>query len=155
MEAALVSPDFLFRGLSVLWSDSPTGTVTRINESDLASRLSYFLWSSMPDQMLLDLARRGTLSASLVSETERMLADPRAEALVDRFFLQWLRVRDVEVVQPDAKLFQRSFNSELRTAMIRETHASVLTLTSHPTGTSPVKRGQWVLEAILDQAPPL
>ncbi|MFM7180415.1 MAG: DUF1592 domain-containing protein [Verrucomicrobiales bacterium] len=213
MEAALVSPDFLFRGLSVVRSPTPAGTTTSINEFDLASRLSYFIWSSMPDQRLLDLAASGTLSASLTSETERMLADPRAGALVDRFFLQWLRVSDIQVVDPDAKLFRRAFNSDTRAAMLRETrefcrhllrenrpalemltadytfadavlrrhyglpdegkgpepkmvslagtgrrgvltHAAVLTLTSHPTRTSPVKRGQWVLETILDQPPP-
>lgn len=213
MEAALVSPDFLFRGLSVLRDSKPAGAITRINQFDLASRLSYFLWSSMPDQRLLDLASRGELFASLVSETERLLADPRAEALVDRFFLQWLRVSDIGVVQPDERLFRRSFNSEVRSAMLLETRAfcrhllkenrpalemlaadytfadpvlrrhyglsdvgkgpepkmvslsgtgrrgvltqaAVLTLTSHPTRTSPVKRGQWVLETILDQPPP-
>lgn len=213
MEAALVSPDFLFRGLSVLRDGGPAGSITKINEFDLASRLSYFLWSSMPDRRLLDLADRGLLSSSLVSETERMLADPRADALVERFFLQWLRVRDIEIVQPDAKLFRRAFNSEVRSAMLAETRAfcrhllkenrpalemltadytfadpvlrrhyglpdagdgpepkmvslaesgrrgiltqaAVLTLTSHPTRTSPVKRGQWVLETILDQPPP-
>lgn len=213
MEAALVSPDFLFRGLSVLRDEDPAGSITRIDEFDLASRLSYFLWSSMPDRRLLDLAARGGLSASLVSETERMLADPKSDALVERFFLQWLRVRDIEIIQPDVKLFRRAFNQEVRSAMLAETrafcrhllkenrpalemltadytfadpvlrrhyglpergdgpepqrvsladtgrrgiltHAAVLTLTSHPTRTSPVKRGQWVLETILDQPPP-
>ena len=213
MEAALVSPDFLFRGLSVLREKKPVGSIARVNEFDLASRLSYFLWSSMPDQRLLDLASRGELSSSLVPETERMLADPRAGALVDRFFLQWLRVNDIEVVNPDEKLFRGAFNPGLRAAMLNETRAfcrhllrenrpalemltadytfadsalrrhyglkdegkgpepklvslsgtgrrgvltqaAVLTLTSHPTRTSPVKRGQWVLETILDQPPP-
>lgn len=213
MEAALIAPDFLFRGVNLLRREVPAGTITRVDEFDLANRLSYFLWSSMPDQRLLELAGRGELSNSLVSETERMLADPRAAALVDRFFLQWLRVSDIAVVQPDEKLFRRAFNSEIRSAMMEETRdfcrhllvenrpaiemltaeytfanpalrrhyglpvcgddpsnrmvslagtgrrgvltqGAVLTLTSHPTRTSPVKRGQWVLETILDQPPP-
>ena len=197
-------------------SDSaPAGTPALppvpIDEFALASRLSYFLWSSTPDDELLDLAGRGALRANLEAQVRRMLASPKAYALVDNFAAQWLQFRSLPTFQPDKTLFD-SFDPPLLVAMQRETElffeyilredrsvidflnadytfvnerlaqhyglkdvtgdefrkvsladtprrgvltqASVLTLTSNPTRTSPVKRGKWVLENILGAPPP-
>ncbi len=101
MVAVLASPRFIFRVEgSVAESDSP---FVAIDEYALASRLSYFLWSTMPDQELFRLAERGELRANLSAQVKRMLADPRAEALVENFTGQWLQVRDVEGVQIDSR----------------------------------------------------
>jgi hypothetical protein len=240
MKAVMVSPHFLFIGETHTASPTPSlgpdlasvpraaslpGTDARsgptfdrtatgprpIDEFALASRLSYFLWSSMPDDALLDLAERGKLRASLPAQVRRMLADPKSRALVDNFAGQWLQIRSLETFQPDKKLFPE-YDAALRTSMQRETElffeyvmredrsvfdfltgdytfvnsrlaklyglpevngddfqkvslagtprrgvltqASVLTLTSNPTRTSPVKRGKWVLENILGTPPP-
>lgn len=227
MQAVLVSPKFLFR---VELDDRPDSPETRpIDEFQLASRLSYFLWNTMPDDELFELARRGELSKQLESQTLRMLKDPRASAsLVDQFAMQWLQLKRLELVAPDPKLFP-DFNGFLRQAMLTETkmfldailkedrsllellaadftflneplakhygiadtncnlvgqkpqrdkggpfrggdfirvnlagtgrgglltQASVLTVTSNPTRTSPVKRGRWVLEQLLGTPPP-
>ena len=213
LQAVLVSPHFLFRG------EIPTGTVVAltpvrarpVGEFALASRLSYFLWSSMPDDELLDLASRGTLRQNLDVQLRRMLASPKARALVTNFAGQWLEIRNLKFVEPDKKLFP-GFDEGLRTAMRDETEAffehimrqdrsvlefltadytfvnerlakhyglpgvtgdelrqvslastprrgvltqaSVLTITSNPTRTSPVKRGKWVLEDLLGTPPP-
>ena len=218
MKAVLVSPHFLFIG------ETPTSVATAgnaatgskpvpqpIDEFALACRLSYFLWSSMPDDELLALAERGKLRANLAAQTRRLLASPKAHALVENFGGQWLQIRSLETFAPDRKLFPE-FDPVLRAAMQRETelffehvmradrsvfdfltgdytfvnarlakfygisgitgdefqkvslagtprrgvltHAGVLTLTSNPTRTSPVKRGKWVLENILGTPPP-
>ena len=215
MQAALCSPKFLFRVES---DDRPDATgVQTLDEFQLASRLSYFLWSTMPDDELLDLADRGQLAANLEPQIRRMLADPRADALVTSFAMQWLQLKRIEFISPDGTLFP-AFDNALRTAMISETElfvggvfhedrsvlelidadstfvngqlakhygladaykkaggtgkdfrrittadrtrggllsqAAILTATSNPTRTSPVKRGRWVLEQLLGEPPP-
>ena len=210
MKAVLVSPHFLFLGETrtpVVASKEPRP----LQDVALASRLSYFLWSSMPDDELLNLAERGQLRANLSAQVKRMLASPKASALVENFAGQWLQTRNLETFQPDKKLFPE-FDPPLRIAMQRETElffenvmredrsvfdfltgdytfvnsrlakfyglpemngdefrkvslagtprrgvltqASVLTLTSNPTRTSPVKRGKWVLDNLLGTPPP-
>jgi hypothetical protein len=211
LQAVLVSPAFLYRGQAASSSSDEGVEAVPIDEFALASRLSYFLWSSMPDDRLFELAGRGELRANLAAETARMLADPRSEALVANFFGQWLELRNLAAVSPDSVRF-RKFDESLRDAMRRETElfcrtivaedrnvlefltadytlvnerlakhygiagvegdefrrvslagqprrgvltqASILTLTSNPTRTSPVKRGKWVLENLLGAPPP-
>ena len=219
VQVVLCSPKFLFR---VEPDDRPSAPESRaIDEFHLASRLSYFLWSSMPDDTLLDLAANRKLTADLNAQVDRMLADERAGELVRNFTLQWLQIQRLKTAAPDVKLFP-AFNEPLRQAMLRETElffeaimkedrsvldlidsdftflnaplakhygitktgdekpktlkfkgadfqrvvlpdrkrgglltqASVLTVTSNPTRTSPVKRGRWVLEQILGSPPP-
>ncbi len=210
LKAVLVSPHFLFRGELQPEPDNPK-SVHLVNEFSLASRLSYFLWSSMPDEELFKLAERGQLRKNLEPQVHRMLKDPKSKALVENFAGQWLQLRNLAIVQPDKKLFP-AFDAKLRAAMQRETellfenilredrsvfdfltadytfvnerlakhyglagvtgeefqrvslkgtpragvltHASILTLTSNPTRTSPVKRGKWVLENLLATPPP-
>ena len=210
LTAVLVSPHFLFRGEVQPEPDNPKA-VHPINEYALAARLSYFLWSSMPDDELFQLAEKKTLRKNLDLQVKRMLLDPKARALVDNFAAQWLQLRNLKQVSPDPKLFA-SFDEPLRAAMQKETelffeaimredrsildfldanytfvnerlarhygltgitgeqfqrvffkdnqrggiltHASILTITSNPTRTSPVKRGKWVLENILGTPPP-
>jgi hypothetical protein len=226
LEAILVSPKFIFR---VEQDDRPDAPQAHpLNEYQLASRLSYFLWSTMPDEELTALAAKNGLSTDLDNQVRRMLKDPRSQALVDNFALQWLQLKRINFVAPDGGLFP-AFNQRLRQAMLQETHlfleavfredrsildlvdsdftflndrlakhygiadtngnkigekpakpggqpfrnenfvrvslqggdrgglitqASVLTVTSNPTRTSPVKRGRWVLEQILGTPPP-
>jgi hypothetical protein len=210
MQAALVSPHFLFRGELQPDPDDPK-QIRPVNEFALASRLSYFLWSSMPDERLFALAEKKALRKNLSIEVQRMLQDPKSRALVENFGGQWLQFRNLEVVAPDKGKFPR-FDDSLRHAMRRETElffehimredrsildfinadytfvnerlaqhyglsnvagdrfqrvslrgtqrrgvltqGSVLTLTSNPTRTSPVKRGKWVLENLLNAPPP-
>ncbi|HXG11394.1 MAG TPA: DUF1592 domain-containing protein, partial [Gemmataceae bacterium] len=94
----------------------------RISDLELASRLSFFLWSSIPDDELLDLAERGELRRPgvLARQTRRMLADPRARSLATNFAGQWLHLRNLDSVSPDARLFP-DFDDNLRQAMRRET----------------------------------
>ena len=210
MQAVLVSPHFLFRGEVQPEPDNPK-SVHFVNEFALASRLSYFLWSSMPDERLFRLAEKKQLRKNLDAEIVRMLKDDKARSLVDNFAGQWLQLRSMPLVSPDVKAYP-AFDEALRNAMIQETemffqyiakedrpvtelltadytfvnerlarhygitnvvgpefqkvslagtgrrgiltHGSVLTLTSNPTRTSPVKRGKWVLENILATPPP-
>ena len=114
----LVDPRFIFR-FEPEPAGLPAGTVYRINDFELASRLSFFLWSSVPDQELLALADDGKLSApaELERQTRRMLADPRAHALVDNFAGQWLLLRQLDDVSPATKVF----DGKLRQAFRRET----------------------------------
>ena len=213
LSAILVSREFLFR----LEQEPPglaPGAPYRIGEIALASRLSFFLWSSLPDEELLALAERGALAqpAVLAQQTRRMLADPRAQSLVSNFAGQWLHLRNLDAITPDGRLFP-DFDDNLRQAMRRETemlfeeilredrsvlellrsdhtflnerlakhyglphlygahfrrvalgpesqrggllrHASVLTVTSYATRTSPVIRGKWILENLLGTPPP-
>lgn len=206
VQAILSSPNFLFR------VETDNGLAT-LNSYELATRLSYFLWSSMPDDTLLRLAKSGELQKPEVlrAQAKRMLADPKAKSLDDAFASQWLNLRKLNIVNPDPALYPE-FNEKLRAAMLTETRtffdhvvredrpitdfldakytyineplaqlygiegvtgdqfrrvslegtpragiltqAAVLTLTSNPTRTSPVKRGKWVLEQILNQPPP-
>ncbi|MFO0868838.1 MAG: DUF1592 domain-containing protein [Pirellulales bacterium] len=212
LTALLVSPHFLFR---VERDQAPEDPRDRhaVSDFELASRLSYFLWSSMPDDELLEAAERGRLrdEAVLLEQTRRLLADPRSVALAENFAAQWLNLRGLDEVTPDPQQFP-DFSAALRADMRRETelvfdailrddrsllelldadftfvnerlarhyglsgikgkefrraslrgtkragvltHASVLTLTSNPTRTSPVKRGKWILENILGTPPP-
>lgn len=209
LEAVLASPHFLFK----VETDPEVGTVRELNDHELATRLSYFLWSSMPDDRLFELADMGTLHEEeiLRGEVDRMIADDRIASFVENFAGQWLQLRNLELRQPDMNTFP-GFDDKLRAAMRKETelffgailqekrsirdllvadftfvnqplaafygmeevkgkefqrvsvgdkprggiltHASILTLTSDPTRTSPVKRGKWVLETILGSAPP-
>jgi len=104
LEAILASPQFLFRVESAPATLAAGGTY-RIEERDLATRLSYFLWSTGPDEDLLALAARGRLTAGLTGQVRRLLADPRAESLATRFASQWLRLQDVDQILPDALLY--------------------------------------------------
>ncbi len=229
VQATLVSPHFLFRSSPQILTNAPargksrTGSASArrpalphelirdVDEFTLASRLSYFLWSSMPDERLFALAENNLLRMNLESEVRRMLGHAKSRALVENFAGQWLQIRNLELVQPNDGLFPK-FNDELRRAMRIETemlfanvmqtdssilefldadytyvneslaklygisgvkgrdfervslrgtprrgvltHASVLALTSNPTRTSPVKRGKWVLETLLNAPPP-
>ncbi len=214
LQAILVSPHFLFRG-ELQRDPNNSKPIHPIDEFALASRLSYFLWSSMPDEELLQLARRGKLRKNLDAQISRMLSDRKSRALVENFAGQWLQIRNMDLVRPDHEKFP-AFDDALRTAMRKETElffgsilkenrsvfdllnadytfvnerlakhygipgvtgesfqrvslkgnpatagrggiltqASILTLTSNPTRTSPVKRGKWVLENILGTPPP-
>lgn len=210
--AALVSPHFLFR-VELDARPSPTGKTRPLNDYEIASRLSYFLWSSMPDAELFRLADAGKLkdAATLRTQALRMLRDPKSRALTDNFATQWLTLRKLENASPDPGLFP-NFDEALKKDMEEEskayfsdvmksdrsviefldsshaflnermakhygiagvggpnfrkvqlkgkqrggllTMASVLTVTSNPNRTSPVKRGKWLLENILGAPPP-
>jgi Protein of unknown function (DUF1592)/Protein of unknown function (DUF1588)/Protein of unknown function (DUF1585)/Protein of unknown function (DUF1595) len=219
VRSALVSPKFLFR--VELDSQPQAVSPQAIDDYQLASRLSYFLWSTMPDEELLDLASKQQLGTQLEAQVQRLLRDPKSSALVENFGMQWLQIQRLATFQPDSQLFP-AFDEGLRRAMLRETelflteiirddrslldlvdadftyvnrplarhygiesaafpegggkrrkhgefvrvslpdrqrgglltHASILTATSNPTRTSPVKRGKWVLEQILGTPPP-
>ncbi|MCA9019189.1 MAG: DUF1592 domain-containing protein, partial [Planctomycetaceae bacterium] len=212
VQAILVSPHFLFRIEGLQDPGSKTDSKT-IAQYEIASRLSYFLWSSMPDQTLFDLAAQGRLHdrRTLQVQVKRMLEDPRSEAFVKNFAGQWLNLRNLDDLTPDPRKF-RVFNTQLKADMRRETEeffsyimkedrsviefinadytfmnenlakfygndkikgeefqkvsldkskraglitqASILTLTSNPGRTSPVKRGKWIMENILGTPPP-
>jgi mono/diheme cytochrome c family protein len=217
LQAILVSPDFLFRvergEPRLVTSRRGTPIGVRLTQHELATRLSYFLWASMPDAALAAAADRGTLRqpAVLAAQVKRMLADPRSATLGEHFAGQWLQVRALESAAPDREKFP-DFDHYLRTSMRRETEmfvaaivredrsildfldgkftflnerlarhygidgvagnefrrvalpvdgvrggiitqASVLTVSSYATRTSPVLRGRWILDNIL-AAPP-
>ena len=121
LSAVLINPDFLFR----VESDPKkvaANSVYRISDLELASRLSFFLWSSIPDDELLDAAIRGKLSqpGELEKQARRMLADQRSFNLASNFAGQWLRLRNVEAITPNAALF-RDFDDNLRQAFRQET----------------------------------
>ena len=120
MMAILASPKFLYRAEPTPKTAAP-GTNYKINNLELASRLSYFLWSQGPDDALLDLAVRGRLAdpAVLEQQTKRMLADPKAKALVTNFAFQWLHVRDLDKIDPDAIIFP-NFDAGLKNAFRKE-----------------------------------
>ena len=131
-KAALVSPSFVFRTTQVVLASplpthqpparSATNNYPRLDDFALASRLSYFLWASMPDDALLDAAGQGRLreASGVEREVHRMLADPKARALSELFAGQWLGTRNLAAKSsPDAQKFPE-YNSELRDAMIRE-----------------------------------
>jgi hypothetical protein len=121
IERLLVSPEFLFRIERQPASAAP-GSVHRVSDLDLASRLSFFIWSSVPDEELLDLAARGRLSDSriLTAQVQRMLRDRRARSLVTNFAGQWLYVRNMPFVAPDPEAYPE-FDGNLREAFQRET----------------------------------
>jgi Protein of unknown function (DUF1592)/Protein of unknown function (DUF1588)/Protein of unknown function (DUF1585) len=207
-----VSPEFLFR-IERDPAGIPPAAPYAISNLELASRLSFFLWSSTPDDQLLDLAERGKLRdpAVLEQQVRRMLADRRSEALVTNFMGQWLYLRNLDQVIPDVLMYPQ-FDENLRQSMKQETtlflesmlredrgvldllnadytfvnerlaryygipniygdsfrrvkvtddgrrgllgQASILTVTSYPTRTSPTLRGKWLLENILGSPPP-
>jgi hypothetical protein len=122
MLPVLASPKFLFRSEP---DPQPEAAGPHpIDEYALASRLSYFLWSTMPDDELLRLAGEGRLSKDLAPQVRRMLADPRSATLVDNFALQWLQLKRLSQFSPDPKMFP-SFNEKLRSAMLEETRLAV------------------------------
>lgn len=121
LEAVLVSPEFLFvvEGSA---ADAGPGSVRRLTDVELATRLALFLWSSIPDERLLALAEQGRLSQPAVLDTEiaRMLDDPRADALTTNFAGQWLYLRNLDQQRPDITVFPQ-FDARLRSAMATET----------------------------------
>ena len=119
LQAILASPRFLFR-FEEGTAPARAGQTRHIGEFELASRLSYFLWSTLPDEELLKLAQAGKLRAQLAPQVRRMLADPRGDALASRFAWQWLRLSDVEKIRPDAMLYPY-FDYTLGEAMTEET----------------------------------
>jgi mono/diheme cytochrome c family protein len=213
VQALLVSPDFLFRVERDHPPASRTATAHPISQHELATRLSYFLWASMPDAALRRAADTGTLGdrGVLAAQVRRMLRDPKAGALAEHFGGQWLQFRALESVTRDRERFPE-FEDYLRLSMSRETElfvehiiredrsildfiegrysflnerlarhygilnvsgpefrrvdltnsprsgvftqGSVLTVSSYATRTSPVLRGKWILENLLDAPPP-
>ncbi len=220
LQAALVSPHFLYR---IEQDPIKNSAAYVLNPYELASRLSYFLWASMPDEELFSAARAGSLTQTEVLEkhTRRMLADPKSSALAENFVTQWLQIRRLDTFQPHPKVGK--IGTQLRNGMLAEpvllfhhaltahrpitdlldanftfaneelaklyklplapehregskerdrlqivryslpaesrrgglmTTAAVLIATSHPDRTSPVKRGKWVLDALLGAPPP-
>ena len=136
LERMLISPEFLFR-IEHDPANAASDSAHRISDLELASRLSFFLWSSIPDEPLLAVAERGKLKdpAVLEQQVRRMLADPRAKALASNFFGQWLQLRNVRDAQPDVDMFT-DFDENLRGAfmeeadlffesMLREDHSAV------------------------------
>jgi len=208
----LTNPKFLFR-VETDPTGAPAGSMHPLNDLELASRLSFFLWSTIPDDQLITLASQGRLKepAVLEQQVKRMLADDRSEALVKNFAGQWLMLRNLQSVLPDPNEFP-NFDDNLRQAFRKETEmffasimredrsvldllnadytfvnerlakhygipgiygsqfrrvkltseerrgllgqGSVLTVTSEANRTSPVKRGKFILEAILGTPPP-
>jgi mono/diheme cytochrome c family protein len=208
----LASPSFVFRP-EVEPASLATGAAYRVSDTELASRLSFFLWSSIPDEQLLRIAREGRLNqpAVLREEMRRLLADSRSSAFVNNFAGQWLHLRNLRGIIPNSDLFP-DFDDNLRQAFQREAElffesvlrenrsvldlmnadytfvnerlarhygikgvfgsefrrvrvneparygllgkGAVLLATSHPTTTSPVLRGKWVLENIVGTPPP-
>ena len=136
LESILVDPEFLFRferepaaaaaPAVPVGSAAPAGSIHGVSDLELASRLSFFLWSSIPDDELLDLAAAGRLrdGGVLEAQVRRMLADARAEALVDGFATQWLALRTLPGVVPTPELFPE-FDDNLRQAFARETELFV------------------------------
>jgi hypothetical protein len=140
LERVLISPQFLFRierapgpvvaRISTARANAAApASVAPVSDVELASRLSFFLWSSIPDDELLDAAIAGKLrdKAVLNRQVRRMLADPRSEALVTNFAAQWLFLRDVEQKRPDARLFP-DFDAGLREGLRRETEMFIHSL---------------------------
>jgi hypothetical protein len=120
LQGILASPEFVFRFEREPENAQP-GQAYRLNDVDLATRLSFFLWATAPDEQLMELAQAGRLSDERVLEqqVQRMLRDPRAEALGTRFLHQWLRLQDVGKVWPEASLFP-DFSTQLADAMVKE-----------------------------------
>ncbi|MGE3513368.1 MAG: DUF1592 domain-containing protein, partial [Vicinamibacterales bacterium] len=121
LEAMLASPSFLFQ-LERDPVGARTGTSYRLSDIELASRLSFFLWASIPDDELLDVAAKGRLKdpAVLEQQVKRMLADPRATRMMNAFVGQWLIIRNVKTAEPDPNLFP-DYDDTLRDALLQET----------------------------------
>jgi hypothetical protein len=212
LDRIVASPKFIFR-VERDPEGVGQGAVYRVSDLELASRLSFFLWSSIPDDQLLQVARTGTLHTPVVlnQQVRRMLADPKAEALVENFAGQWLYLRNLKNLQPNSLEFP-DFDDNLRTALHRETElffqsimredrnvvdlmtadytflnerlakhygvpniygsqfrrvtladdarrgllgkGAILMVTSHADRTSPVVRGKWILDNLLNAPPP-
>lgn len=118
-EAAMISPQFLFRELHAVYSTEKPGTILPVPELSLASRISYFLWSSAPEDSTLSMAANKQLRPMLTEEVDRMIRSPKTAALVDRFFAQWLQYQDAAFIPIDDKRYQ--VNAELRRNMVNET----------------------------------
>ena len=125
LQKILVSPEFLFRAELDPPNAAP-GTVYRVSDVELASRLSFFLWSSIPDDELLAIAEKGQLHdpSVLKAQVKRMMADPRSEALIKNFVGQWLFLRNVSRISPDTTTFM-TFDENLRRSMAKETELLV------------------------------
>jgi hypothetical protein len=125
LQKILVSPQFLFRAELDPPGAAP-GSVYRVSDLDLASRLSFFLWSSIPDDELLSVAEKGQLHdpAVLKAQVKRMMADSRSEALIKNFVGQWLFLRNIERISPDTSTFM-SWDENLRRSMETETELLV------------------------------
>jgi mono/diheme cytochrome c family protein len=125
LAAILASPEFLFR-IERDPAGVQSGAAYRISDLELASRLSFFLWSTIPDDELLDVAAKGDLDkpAVLERQVKRMLADPRSENLVTNFAAQWLHLRNLDSITPDMRLFP-DFDDNLRQAFRQETELLV------------------------------
>jgi len=123
LRAMLVSPEFLFRIERDPASAAP-GSVYRVSDLELASRLSFFLWSSAPDEELLTAAEHGKLkdSAVLLQQVSRMLDDPKSKAFVENFTGQWLLLRNIDQIKPDVEQFP-AFDESLRRSFRRETES--------------------------------
>jgi len=121
LERLLVSPQFLYR-IERDPAGAAPGSVHPVSDLELASRLSFFLWSSIPDDELLNVAAGGKLKQPgiLAQQVQRMLADPRSESMVNNFAAQWLYLRDVDVKAPDSFVF-RDFDEGLRQSFETET----------------------------------
>src|SRR2546426_999019 len=121
LERLLVDPEFLFR-IEREPDDAAPGTVYRLTDLELASRLSFFLWSSIPDDQLLSVAASGKLNdpAVLDQQVRRMLRDPRSRALVENFATRWLELSKLAGVVLDTDVY-REFDENLREAMAQET----------------------------------
>ena len=120
LQRILVDPEFIYRA-EIEPAELAEGDTYRISDLELASRISFFLWSSVPDDELIDLAAAGRLgdTAALESQVRRMIADPRAEELIENFTGQWLNVRGMAASEPVVELFP-DFDSQLRDAYARE-----------------------------------
>ena len=209
MQGVLVSPHFLFK----VEKPVPKGETRNLSDFELATNLSYFIWSTMPDDELFRMAAKGKLRDPKIyrQQVARMLKDRKSLALVQNFVSQWLHLRSLDRMQPDPDLFP-GVDRQLREDMATETkllvadlikrdaplmnllsvpytfmnerlskhygvenvkgnrfqkvastnedrvglltHASILTLTSNPNRTSPVKRGKWIMENLLGEEPP-
>ena len=125
LQKILVSPEFLFRA-EVDPPNAAAGTVYRVSDVELASRLSFFLWSSIPDDELLGIAERGQLHdpSVLKAQVKRMMADQRSDALIKNFVGQWLFLRNVSRISPDTTTFM-TFDENLRRSMAKETELLV------------------------------
>lgn len=138
LKGMLCAPEFLFmeESLNRLAETSAGGSgpnaIKRIDDFALATRLSYFLWSSLPDDGLLSLAGRGELHkpSVLKSQVERMLDDAKSDRFVDNFTGQWLRLRDIDFTVPDQSLYPE-YNQLLRQSMLDETHAFFREILDH------------------------
>src|SRR5262245_5326098 len=121
IEALLSSPKFLIK-VEREPSDVKPGSVYRLNDLELATRLSFFLWKSVPDDELIDIAARGGLKdpAALARQVNRMLADPKATRFMNDFAEQWLQIRNIFSLDPNGQLFP-TFDDSLRKAMVQET----------------------------------